>query len=71
VAISRGTLLYGDSGVGKSSLVNAGLLPIVITDGRQCERLRVQSRPDEEIVLERIEGPGKRVAGFVACTTWR
>jgi WD40 repeat protein len=55
VAAYRGVLLYGDSGVGKSSLVNAGLLPIVIEDGRACERLRVQPRAGEEIVLERIE----------------
>ncbi len=55
VTAYRGVLLYGDSGVGKSSLVNAGLLPIAIEDGWAFERLRVQPRTDEEIVLERIE----------------
>jgi WD40 repeat protein len=58
VAIHRGVLLYGDSGAGKSSLVNAGLLPTLIEDGMACERLRLQPRVDEEIVLERIEGTG-------------
>jgi WD40 repeat protein len=55
VTINRGVLLYGDSGVGKSSLVNAGLLPVSVADGTPCERLRIQPRTNEEIVLERIE----------------
>jgi len=58
VAISRGVLLYGDSGTGKSSLVNAGLLPTLVKDGTACECLRVQPRPGEEIMLERIENAG-------------
>jgi WD40 repeat protein len=50
----RGAMLYGDSGAGKSSLVNAGLIPQVLTLGLSPERLRVQPRPGEEIVLERV-----------------
>ena len=37
------------------SLVNAGLLPEVIRLGFASERLRVQSRASEEIVVERIQ----------------
>ncbi|HEX7292750.1 MAG TPA: hypothetical protein VF250_16640 [Conexibacter sp.] len=54
VTVYRGVLLYGDSGTGKSSLVNAGLIPAAAELGLRAERLRVQPRADEEIVLERI-----------------
>ena len=54
VAVYRGVMLYGDSGDGKSSLINAGLLPEVIELGFRPERLRVQPRPGEEVVVERI-----------------
>jgi WD40 repeat protein len=54
VAVYRGVLLYGDSGAGKSSLVNAGLFPRVLEEGLQPERIRVQPRAGEEIVLERV-----------------
>jgi putative ribosome biogenesis GTPase RsgA len=33
VTVYRGVMLYGDSGVGKSSLINAGLLPIESSKG--------------------------------------
>ena len=54
VVIHRGVLLYSDSGTGKSSLINAGLLPQAIAEGFQPERLRVQPRQDEEIIIERL-----------------
>lgn len=57
VTAYRGVLLYGDSGAGKSSLVNAGLIPAAIEEGRAVERLRVQARSNEELVLERMEAP--------------
>lgn len=47
-------MLYGGSGNGKSSLINAGLLPDVIELGFHAERVRVQPRDGEEIVVERI-----------------
>ena len=50
----RGVLLYGDSGSGKSSLVNAGLIPEAIRLGFAPERLRVQPRTADELVIERI-----------------
>ena len=54
VSVYRGVLLYGDSGSGKSSLVNAGLIPEAIQLGFAPERLRVQPRASEELVVERI-----------------
>ncbi len=54
VSVYRGVLLYGDSGSGKSSLVNAGLIPEAIRLGFAPERLRVQPRASEELVVERI-----------------
>ena len=54
VVINRAMLLYGASGAGKSSLVNAGLLPAAIEAGFAPERIRVQPRVDQELVVERI-----------------
>ena len=54
VTVYRGTLLYGESGVGKSSLLNAGFLPMAIEQGFRPERVRVQPRRGEEIVVERV-----------------
>ncbi|MDQ3849635.1 MAG: hypothetical protein M3296_03345 [Actinomycetota bacterium] len=54
VAVYRGVFLYGDSGSGKSSLINAGLLPDVAALGFRAERLRLQPRAGEEVVVERI-----------------
>ena len=59
VAVYRGVLFYGGSGSGKSSLVNAGFIPAAIEEGFTPDRLRVQPRPGEEIVVERISlSPG-------------
>ena len=41
---TAGVMLYGDSGAGKSSLINAGLLPEATRLGFHPERLRVQPR---------------------------
>ena len=49
----RGVLLYGDSGSGKSSLVNAGLIPEALALGFEPDRLRVQPRAGGELVVER------------------
>ena len=54
VVVYRGVLFYGDSGSGKSSLINAGFIPAIIEEGFTPDRLRVQPRPGEEIVVERI-----------------
>ena len=52
VSVYRGVLLYGDSGSGKSSLVNAGLIPEALALGFEPERLRVQPRAGQELVVQ-------------------
>ena len=54
IVIYRGVLLYGESGSGKSSLVNAGLIPEAASEGLRADRIRVQPRSGEELVVERI-----------------
>ena len=54
ILINRGVLLYGDSGCGKSSLINAGLIPAAIKENLWSHRLRVQPRRGHEIKVERI-----------------
>ncbi len=54
VVIYKGVLLFGSSGTGKSSLINAGLLPRIIEMGFAPDRIRVQNRPNEDFVIERI-----------------
>jgi hypothetical protein len=54
VTMFRGVLLYGDSGAGKSSLLNARFIPEAIADGFLPERIRIQPKPGAEIVLDRI-----------------
>ena len=54
VTMYRGTLLYGESGAGKSSLINAGFVPKALSAGMNVERLRVQPRRGAEFVVERI-----------------
>jgi hypothetical protein len=52
--IYRGVLLYGDSGTGKSSLINAGLVPEALKENLTPDVLRVQPRRGGEIKIERI-----------------
>lgn len=54
VNVYRAVLCYGDSGAGKSSLINAGLIPEAIAQGFCPERFRVQPTPGEEFVVERV-----------------
>jgi hypothetical protein len=54
VVIYRGSLLAGASGVGKSSLINAGFLPDIIREGYVPERVRVRPEPGCEFQFERI-----------------
>lgn len=54
VIIYRGVMLYGDSGAGKSSLVNAGLLAAAQRENFRPERLRVQPLLGREFKVERI-----------------
>ena len=59
IVMYRGVLLYADSGMGKSSLINAGLIPMALDDGYQPERIRVQPRSGEEMIVERVPLGGK------------
>ena len=54
VIIYKGVLLFGSSGTGKSSIINAGLLPAIINQGFVPDRIRVQNRANQEFVIERI-----------------
>ncbi|QXD14561.1 hypothetical protein GQ464_014150 [Rhodocaloribacter litoris] len=54
ILVSRLVILFGESGAGKSSLINAGLIPALLREGMQPERLRVMPFPDEPLSIERI-----------------
>ncbi|MGB9182399.1 MAG: carboxypeptidase-like regulatory domain-containing protein [Pyrinomonadaceae bacterium] len=54
ITIYRGVLLYGSSGSGKSSLINAGLLPAVLKERMMPTIFRVQPRLGKELKIERI-----------------
>jgi WD40 repeat protein len=54
ITIYRGIFFYGESGAGKSSLINAGLIPALRDEGFVPERVRVQPIPGQELVIERI-----------------
>jgi tetratricopeptide (TPR) repeat protein/WD40 repeat protein len=54
VTMYGGVLLYGQSGAGKSSLLDAGLLPDVLRRGGAPERIRVFPKRGNELLVERI-----------------
>ena len=54
VVMYRGVLLYSESGSGKTSLINAGLIPLALAEGYQPEKIRVQPIIGQEIVVERL-----------------
>src|SRR5437588_3925978 len=54
ILIYRGVLLYGGSGTGKSSLINAGLIPKALDENLIPNVIRVQPRRGKEIKIERI-----------------
>ncbi len=55
VSMYSGVLLFGQSGLGKSSLVNAGLIPHALRQGRAPERIRVFPERGRELLVERIQ----------------
>lgn len=61
----RALLVYGRSGTGKSSLLNAGLMPHALRRNMAPERLRILPEPGREIAVERISWQEKHpsVAG--------
>lgn len=54
VLLHRLVVFFGKSGAGKSSAINAGLVPSLLNEGVRCERLRLGSSTEYPLVLERI-----------------
>jgi Novel STAND NTPase 1 len=54
IALYRGVLLYGESGAGKSSLVNAGLVPRAADERWYPVRLRYQPIRGRELMMESL-----------------
>lgn len=52
LVIHRAMILFAASGTGKSSLINAGVIPMALDEGYSPERIRVQPHPEREIVIE-------------------
>ena len=65
ITIHRAVLVYGDSGTGKSSLINAGLVPKILDEDYVPDRLRVQPRAGKEIKVERIRTSAGGEAPFL------
>src|SRR5207302_7872948 len=54
ISMYAGVLLYGQSGTGKSSLLNAALVPDALRRGRSPERIRIFPDPNQTLLIERI-----------------
>lgn len=54
VLLYRLTILFGDSGAGKSSVLSAGLTAALMKEDLRAERLRVRPLADAPFMLERI-----------------
>ncbi|HJQ69926.1 MAG TPA: hypothetical protein VKA70_13190 [Blastocatellia bacterium] len=68
ITIYRAVLIYGDSGTGKSSLINAGLTPRILDEDYMPDRLRVQPRAGKEIKVERIRSSAGECESFLPST---
>ena len=65
ITMYRAVLLYGDSGSGKSSLINAGLIPAIMKEGFIADRIRVQPRENEEFIVERMSRDSNGSSSFL------
>jgi tetratricopeptide (TPR) repeat protein/AAA+ ATPase superfamily predicted ATPase len=54
ISMYPGVLLYGRSGTGKSSLLNAAVVPEALRRRYAPERIRVFPDPDQALVIERL-----------------
>ena len=54
ILVHRLVVLFGLSGSGKSSLLNAGVFPLLLREGMQPERLRVRPLAEEPLLIERV-----------------
>lgn len=68
ITIYRAVLLYGDSGTGKSSLINAGLLPATLRQNYIADRLRIQPFAKREIKVEKIKKSGGSDPTYMSST---
>ena len=53
ISLYKGSLLFGSSGTGKSSLINAGIIPLLIDEYQCVDRLRLNSVP---VAIEDAKG---------------
>jgi hypothetical protein len=62
ITVYRSVLVFGPSGAGKSSLINAGFIPRALDEDFITDRIRLQPRPNQELIVERIvrHGNGAR-----------
>jgi hypothetical protein len=68
LTIYPAVLLYGDSGTGKSSLINAGLIPRLRQEDFVADRLRVQPHLGKEIKVERISTSVEKLPPYLPST---
>jgi hypothetical protein len=54
IVVYRGALVFGESGVGKTSMLNAGFVPEALRRGYLPERVRVRWHSTAPIVIEHI-----------------
>jgi phospholipase C len=65
ILLYRLVVLFGESGAGKSSLLNAALIPAMQKEGVGAERLRVQPDPEQPISVERIPITAREDSDFL------
>ena len=58
VTVYRSVLVFGRSGSGKSSVINAGFVPRALAEGMVPDRIRLQPRYGQEIIVERTSRHG-------------
>jgi hypothetical protein len=54
ILLYRGNMVYGQSGIGKSSLIAAGLIPKLLEEGFQPEVIRVSPLKDSTFIINKI-----------------
>src|SRR5262245_38320553 len=61
----RLVILFGRSGAGKSSLINAGLIPALEKEGLGFDRLRVGSEAATPLIVDRIPRTERQDGDFL------